>query len=84
MIVFDVRRGLYSNPVTDDWEIVEGELVSGEKITVKTQQQYDSALEPGSWENTLVRINVDSSQTAGDLSNCYRIIGQYGRYEITE
>lgn len=80
----DVRRGLYSNPVTDDWEIVEGELVSGEKITVKTQQQYDSALEPGSWENTLVRINVDSSQTAGDLSNCYRIIGQYGRYEITE
>lgn len=80
----DVRRGLYSNPVTDDWELVEGELAPGDTLSIKTKQQYDRASEPGSWENSTVRVSVESSGTAGDLSNCYRIIGQYGRYEITE
>lgn len=81
----DVRRKLDDSADYNDWEIVEGEIVPGDSITVRTAQQtHDRDDGPGSFDNLIVYTNISSLDRVGELSNCYRIVAKCGRYEITE
>ena len=82
----DVRAFGGGDPsALEDWEIVEGEIVPGDSITVRTAQQtHDREDGPGSFDNLIVYTNISSLDRVGELSNCYRIVAKCGRYEITE
>ncbi|MBR5712230.1 MAG: hypothetical protein IKX54_01410 [Lachnospiraceae bacterium] len=79
----DVTRDFYSQPITNDWSLVEGSLAPGETLTVKTTQQLGYGEAGSSRDNDVAYIYIQSEGKSEDVSSCYQITTICGRFTIT-
>ena len=78
----DVSRPVGSDPVTDDWELIDGTLAAGETLSVRTTQQLANSMTPQVGDNRAELISIVAEGRSEDLSTCYQIAYYYGYYEI--
>lgn len=79
----DVNRPVGSDPVTEDWELLDGSLAEGEKLSVRTTQQLANSATPQVGDNRAELISIVAEGRSEDVSTCYQIAYYYGYYEIT-
>ncbi len=80
----DVRRGASDMTERNDWELVSGQCVEGDRLTVMTVQQMSYNPKYGEYVNSVVSYNVVSQSLGMDVTACYRLSYVSGTLLITE
>lgn len=69
----DISRHASDMIERNDWELISGECVEGDRLTVTTIQQMNYSPKFGEYENSVVTYNVVSQKLGMDVTACYRL-----------
>ncbi|MBO4765892.1 MAG: hypothetical protein J5532_01165 [Lachnospiraceae bacterium] len=83
VVTRNVTRPYYDFVRKDDWTLAAGELAAGDVLEVVTLQQSFSANAPGFYDNLVYYYTIRDARGA-DVSDCYRVVCEYGDVVLTD